>query len=602
MLKVGLTGLCFVIACLVCAFTATAQIEEDGKKYNVMGQCVGMFDGKKVPVTIYSGTPFVPGQLNVNGELTIPLKIIIDSFENGHLVPMKDSPVPIYMNVDAYSGKLESKMFTHAVNVTWEFVKPGIEFTVAGTLYETEKKGATISFTKNGVNIKGIARRGKSIIWRFDHVAETEKDGERFMAIWVTTPMSKYSIDVVKSIYRIPIPNPDGRKALPPDERIMNTIYEIEKDELVDVYLSTDGLLSRITKSSLLPGEDMPDSRIFSKLTSTRFKGVEFPAVILQKFRRAETYPLGRRIKDKWIPDTSLAKHLRTFKEGDLVEVKLQAEEPNVIQIGMEYFVTSMVPYELPELGAVITVQKGTETNPAIVELTTEGNEEPTTYSYEGWARIEPGQQIWFRPTTRGGKHYLQFVWWKKKHTESAVSRGAKAHRQSVSLTGGIRLDRFTIQRFTNDSNITIEGSAIFVVSTEANGSISSISSPDAFVNGLGLGGYTNCTGEQMLRYRTENGEYVSIKGITFLGIRQDSPRYYDIAFVATSNEAKPAPLLEEKNRLLSMKTDNIFGKSDFRFSQGLLWFGKLKSLPSDIFVIESVNSSDVQDEAQEQQ
>jgi hypothetical protein len=47
---------------------------------------------------------------------------------------------------------------TRAVNVVWEFTKPGITFEADGSTYKVEKPNATISFTKDGVKLKGVEK------------------------------------------------------------------------------------------------------------------------------------------------------------------------------------------------------------------------------------------------------------------------------------------------------------------------------------------------------------------------------------------------------------------------------------------------------------
>lgn len=412
---VRLTSLVVVVAWAICVNNASAQIEKDGKKYYMTGQRVGVLGGKEVPVTLYAGAPFQAGDLAVDCELTSPLEIVVVSFENGWLIPTAESSIPLYMHFDPFAGRLESRMFTRAVNVTWRFAKSGIEFTAAGVLYGTEKDNATISFTKDGVRISGIAKKGESQVWRFDSAGETGKEESRFMAIWVMAPMSRYSIDLVRSRYCFPVPDASGHKALPPEEKLAAVLRGVKKGDLVDVYLSADKLLARIEKSSLLPNEDMPDSRVFVERTTARFNGVDFPAVTLRKYRHDETYPLGQREGGKWVPDKALAGQLGDFKRNDLVDVDLQAEEPNVLRMGMTYFVTAMVSYKAPEVGTVVKIRDKTETTPATVTLTIEGKDKTTTRYYEGLAKLEPGQQIWFRPLTKDGKDYLKFIWWTKE-------------------------------------------------------------------------------------------------------------------------------------------------------------------------------------------
>jgi len=176
----------------------------------------------------------------------------------------------------------------------------------------------------------------------------------------------------------------------------------------------------------------------------------------------------------------------------------------------------------------------------------------------------------------------------KQTNQQSESSYCGTVLTNTVWLDDGTRLVRYTLEQFSNKSGITIKGSVVFVVSIDKNGAVSSISSPEAFVTGLGLHGFTNCTGEQVFEYETASGEIAKVRGITFLGIRRDSPRVYDIAFVARKTEQKPPSVLKEKERLLKLNPDSVFSQSDFlsRFSENLLWFGKLKTLSDNSFQI----------------
>ncbi len=49
-----------------------------------------------------------------------------------------------------------------AINVTWEFTKPGIRFIRDGCAYRSKVEGATIQFTKEGVLVKNFQISGKT--------------------------------------------------------------------------------------------------------------------------------------------------------------------------------------------------------------------------------------------------------------------------------------------------------------------------------------------------------------------------------------------------------------------------------------------------------
>jgi hypothetical protein len=126
-----------------------AQDCERKGNYHQRGQVAGLDQGKQIPISTWGGQlPFAPSPLKVDGELTGNYSIKITAQEKGCLIPTEDSAVPVRMP--------SRKFYTHAVNVTWEFVKPGIAFETEGTNYVSEKAGATISFTEAGVKMDGI--------------------------------------------------------------------------------------------------------------------------------------------------------------------------------------------------------------------------------------------------------------------------------------------------------------------------------------------------------------------------------------------------------------------------------------------------------------
>lgn len=254
-------------------------------------------------------------------------------------------------------------------------------------------------------------------VMRFDGVGEHEENGNRFMALWGFDPMDRWSIDIIKYQVYVPIPNSDGHVSLPPAERLMGRLRKVKKGDLIDVYTSANGLLTRIEMYDALPGEDMPDSAIFVQLTTEKREHGEFPAVVIRKFGRDRTYPIARMDESgKWVPDESLATRVRTLTQGALVEIDLRPEEPNVLRMGMQYFATSMLPYTLPQVGTIAEVKKETDRDPSTVllTLTIEGKERPAGFYYEGPPTLEVGQEVWFRPTNKNGKDWLKFVWWKK--------------------------------------------------------------------------------------------------------------------------------------------------------------------------------------------
>ena len=135
-------------------------------------------DGKPVMerIAVYgvAGLRFPARNLTVDrrAKLTTTI-IIIEAAKGGFLVPNKDSAVPVNMGFDK-SAKFGLSFFTHAINTTWKFAKPGIRFNAVDSTYESERAGASISFTEDGVKMDGLKRlrpgqvganMGMYIIW-----------------------------------------------------------------------------------------------------------------------------------------------------------------------------------------------------------------------------------------------------------------------------------------------------------------------------------------------------------------------------------------------------------------------------------------------------
>jgi hypothetical protein len=195
-------------------------------------------------------------------------------------------------------------------------------------------------------------------------------------------------------------------------------------------------LLDRIEKSRLLPGEDMPDSQVFVQRAEIQVGDEQFPAVTVRKYRRENTYPLGRIQDGKWAPDQGLSERIETMREGDLVEVDLEPEERGVLRMGMKYFVTAIAPYTFPKAGTIVSVTNGP---PALVGLVADGEDSPAEYYYQGQAKLEPGQQIWYRPMLEGETNFMKFIWWRPIQFRVWTSlEGRKVEAAFVSEKDGI--------------------------------------------------------------------------------------------------------------------------------------------------------------------
>jgi hypothetical protein len=104
------------------------------------------------------GTKFPVESLTVDKDTQFkaPIVIKIEGYEKGFFVAAKGTSVPTHMTVEG--GNLDFKFLTQGVNVVWEFVKPGIRFETKEGAYISEKAGATIRFTKGGVQMKDIKK------------------------------------------------------------------------------------------------------------------------------------------------------------------------------------------------------------------------------------------------------------------------------------------------------------------------------------------------------------------------------------------------------------------------------------------------------------
>ena len=78
------------------------------------------------------------------------------------LVPTEDSEVPVALSFDPRTAIMKSQWFTARRKCYLEFTKPGISFTVEEVEYVSEKAGAAIRFTVEGVRMDGVKKRSKS--------------------------------------------------------------------------------------------------------------------------------------------------------------------------------------------------------------------------------------------------------------------------------------------------------------------------------------------------------------------------------------------------------------------------------------------------------
>ena len=134
-------------------------VKKGDKKYLRVGQRVGHDGERLVPIAVIQGLPFPISSLRVAGELETSCNIKIVDVQNQEFIPTEESLIPVYEAFDPVKGQLRTIFYTQAVNVTWVFAKPGLRFITDGIEYVVEKEGATIAFTKEGVQMEGIAKR-----------------------------------------------------------------------------------------------------------------------------------------------------------------------------------------------------------------------------------------------------------------------------------------------------------------------------------------------------------------------------------------------------------------------------------------------------------
>jgi hypothetical protein len=119
-------------------------------------------DGKRITerIAVYgvAGLRFPAGNLAVDQRAKLATTVITIEAANGEfLVPERNSAVPVNMGFDE-TVKFGLSFFTHTINTTWKFSKPGIRFKAGDGTYESERSDASISFTENGVKIDGLKK------------------------------------------------------------------------------------------------------------------------------------------------------------------------------------------------------------------------------------------------------------------------------------------------------------------------------------------------------------------------------------------------------------------------------------------------------------
>jgi len=117
---------------------------------------LGVVVPKIATVTSYLGYPFYVRKVNVDNSkmLYYTDTIMIEDVQSGFIIPSSKSTVP--MEVYIISNDLEIIHWTQAINMVWEFTKPGIRIDDENRTLISEVKGAQIVFTKYGINLNNV--------------------------------------------------------------------------------------------------------------------------------------------------------------------------------------------------------------------------------------------------------------------------------------------------------------------------------------------------------------------------------------------------------------------------------------------------------------
>lgn len=116
----------------------------------------GQSTQKRIAAYGVAGLRFKTQELKVDQRVKLEdTPITIQDAKGQFLIAADDSAVPITMGSDA-QGQSEISFFTQAVGVKWIFQKAGMRFVAGQAVFETEKPGASVSFTSDGVKLDGL--------------------------------------------------------------------------------------------------------------------------------------------------------------------------------------------------------------------------------------------------------------------------------------------------------------------------------------------------------------------------------------------------------------------------------------------------------------
>lgn len=128
------------------------------------------------------------------------------------------------------------------------------------------------------------------------------------------------------------------------------------------------------------------------------------------------------------------------------------------------------------------------------------------------------------------------------------------------------------------EGTVTIEGNTVLVVTYRPTPERVGVSAPDGSIVATKVGDFADCVGKHNLRWTISSGKTYNIKGRLYVGVRKDSPKFFDFAFIPDDIASIPLSLLDERRSLFSLHADSLFAGSSFPASANVLWLGKIRT------------------------
>ncbi|HUT61984.1 MAG TPA: hypothetical protein VNA25_29450 [Phycisphaerae bacterium] len=151
------------------------------------------------------------------------------------------------------------------------------------------------------------------------------------------------------------IPNTNPREnRLNPSEVIMNVVKELKRGDLIEVTVAEfmgNSLLRSVRRYDLKPGENEPNVFVFEKMVQEKLGRQEYDGIVVSKYGSPQTVliPIRKNKEGKPASDEQLLEAARQFKEGDSVELEVQAA-------GRTVMLKSIYRYEPPKRGTFVRI------------------------------------------------------------------------------------------------------------------------------------------------------------------------------------------------------------------------------------------------------